>query len=242
MNGRGRSFPEVEDSARPGRWMVTFNDLMTLLLTFLILILTFSALQPEKASQAAASAVSALGAVRLGGNMAKRIFPPIVRPYLDRDIAAEKARRSSGRRDGTVRDRRDAVAAALAAVPGSRIDAVPGGFALYLPWDSLLAGESLRLGSSAVAVLDRLAFVSRGGGAQISITLPGERRVTGVAGVGDLERAILRSDVVARYLSEAGGVPAERISISGTRLSGGGPDRGSGPPAGEIRLGVAFSE
>jgi flagellar motor protein MotB len=222
--------------------MLTFHDLMTLLLAFFILVLSFSALPPEKASLAAASAVSALGAERLGGNLVERFFAPLARPYRDRDIEAEKARREGDRLRGVMRDRQAVVAVALASVPGSQIDAAAGGFAVRMPMAALFAGESFRPEASPKAVLDRLAEVSRTGGGQVAVEIQDagpESRDTGAAG---RERLIIRSDAVARYLNGTGGIPAERIFVSWTGASGAGGDRRNGTPGGEIRLGVAFTQ
>ncbi len=222
--------------------MLTFTDLMTLLLAFFILVLSFSALRPEKASLAAASAVSALGAERLGGNLVEQFFAPLARPYRDRDIEAEKARREGDRPRGVMRDRQAAVASVLASVPGSGIDAAAGGFAVRLPAAALFSGDSFRPESSPKAVLDRLAEVSRTGGAQVSVEVRDAGPETGETGAASRDRLIVRSDAVARYLNGTGGIPAERIFVSWTGASGAGGDRRNGTPGGEIRLGVAFTQ
>ncbi|NPU84729.1 MAG: hypothetical protein HPY65_09600 [Syntrophaceae bacterium] len=240
MTRQGRRYPEADDSGKRADWMVTFNDLMTLLLTFFILLLTFSTLQPEKASRAAASAVSALGAERMGGNAVERFFLPFIRPHVDRDIEEQKARKSSDRPGGIVRDRQAAVAAALASVPGSRIAAATGGFVVHLPLSGLFEGEALRPGETSRAVLDQLAAVSRGGGAWITVAANGEQSRPGEAGRRDREQSILRSDAVARYLNETGGIPVEKISVAWAETPGEGTGRLPGPTGVGIRLAVAF--
>jgi chemotaxis protein MotB len=240
LTGQAYRHPKTGDSGNQPNWMLTFNDLMTLLLTFFVLLLAFSTLQPEKASRAAASAVSALGAERMGGNAVERFLLPIVRPYPDRDVEEQRSRKNSGRPGDIVRDRQAVVAASLASVPGARIDAATGGFTVHLPQPGLFEGESLRPGPALRAVLDQLAAVSRGGGARITLTAGEEHRGPGDAGKMEREQSILRSDAVARYLNETGGIPVEKISIAWAGTPDEGTARRSGPAVGGIRLAVAF--
>ncbi len=236
MTGTGRRQPERDDSGKQANWMLTFNDLMTLLLTFFILLLAFSTLQPQKASQAAASAVSALGAERTGGNALEWF----IRPFVDRDIEAQKSLKGATRPGDIIRDRQAVVASALAALPGARLDAAAGGFTVHLPSAGLFEGESLKPGPAVKAVLDRLAAVSRGGGARVVVTAGEEIRGPGESGGERRSQSILRSDAVARYLYDAGGIPMERISIAWAGTPGGETDRRPDPAAGGIRLAVAF--
>lgn len=238
MTGAGRRQPARDDSGKQANWMLTFNDLMMLLLTFFVLLLAFSTLQPQKASQAAASAVSALGAERMGGNALEWF----IRPFVDRDIEAHKSRQGATRPGDIVRDRQAVVAQALATIPGARLDAAVGGFAARLPLPGLFEGDTLRLGPVLKGVLDRLADVSRGGGARVVVAVAAVHEMNGPEeSRGERRRrSILRSDAVARYLHEAGGVPAERISVGWVRTPGGETDRQPDPAAGEIRLDVAF--
>ncbi|MGV8078682.1 MAG: flagellar motor protein MotB [Syntrophales bacterium] len=236
MNGQGRRHPEPDDSGGRATWMLTFSDLMMLLLVFFVLLLAFSTLQPEKASRAAASTVSALGAERMGGNALEWF----IRPYTDRDIEEQKARKSAGRPGHIIRDRQAAVAAVLASVPGARIAAAAGGFVVHLPDSGLFQGESLRPDPALKAVLLQLTAIARGGGAGITVTAHGEPQDRGEALKGNRERSILRADAVARHLNETGGIPTERISIAWTGTPGAGTDRRPDPNAGEVRLAIAF--
>jgi chemotaxis protein MotB len=58
-------FEKPEDTSK---WLVTFNDLMTLLLTFFVLILSMSTLDAKKVKDFQSSLLAALGALEAGGD------------------------------------------------------------------------------------------------------------------------------------------------------------------------------
>ena len=64
--GRGAKKEKKQDEGAPG-WMVTFADLMTLLLTFFVLLLSMSTLDNQKVKLALGSLRGALGVLEGGG-------------------------------------------------------------------------------------------------------------------------------------------------------------------------------
>ena len=93
MKKRKEAAEEVRDS---NAWMVTFSDLLTLLLTFFVLLLTMSSLDDKKLEEAFGFFTGALGALNPGG-MGKiekiLILPPralVLEAFSGKDFAAEK--------------------------------------------------------------------------------------------------------------------------------------------------------
>lgn len=86
-----------KDDGPPGApaWMMTFSDITTLLLTFFILIMTFSSIEKEKFDKARGSLKGALGVVASTNERAKPMNEARQMAMNDRtrDEGAEIARR-----------------------------------------------------------------------------------------------------------------------------------------------------
>lgn len=72
-------------------WIVTFNDLLTIVFTFFALILAFSVPQPEYLSQLAHSFRQTWG---IGSVDHHKVIPELVNATRDRDIEREKAKKN----------------------------------------------------------------------------------------------------------------------------------------------------
>ncbi len=73
-----RNHENSEDEG--GKWLSTFNDMVTLLLTFFVLILSLSTPDTGKLKKVAASFNTAFGMFELGGKMDVNVFTPFVVP------------------------------------------------------------------------------------------------------------------------------------------------------------------
>jgi len=69
-----------EEGGGGGEWLATFNDMVTLLLTFFVLILSLSTPDTGKLSQAAVSLNTAFGMHEFGEKMDLNVFTPFVIP------------------------------------------------------------------------------------------------------------------------------------------------------------------
>ena len=67
-----------KDAAPKGNWMATFNDLVTLLLTFFVLLLSTSKLNVAKVKEASYSFSNASGFLDGGGIIDVNVFSPFV--------------------------------------------------------------------------------------------------------------------------------------------------------------------
>lgn len=70
--------PEQQETK--GTWLTTFNDLVTLLLTFFVLVLTMSSLDEAKVKEMSRSIIGAMGRLEAGSASEFRIFEPFVTP------------------------------------------------------------------------------------------------------------------------------------------------------------------
>ncbi len=86
--------PEEQEPGAPG-WMTTFADLMSLLLTFFILLLSFSTLEERKVKEALSSLKGALGVMPRSNEPRDRpdIRPPsIMKPIRAQDVQVQARR------------------------------------------------------------------------------------------------------------------------------------------------------
>ncbi|MDD5722894.1 MAG: flagellar motor protein MotB [Syntrophales bacterium] len=72
-----------------GKWLGTFNDMVTLLLTFFVLILSMSSLDVARVKEASYSFSSAFGMMDRGSVSGVSIFEPFIMPMGDKPLTAE---------------------------------------------------------------------------------------------------------------------------------------------------------
>lgn len=80
-----------------GKWLLTFNDMVTLLLTFFVLILSLSKLDASKLSEASRSVRSIFKLSEYGGKANVSIFTPFVIPMRDTELIFERDKRRLAR-------------------------------------------------------------------------------------------------------------------------------------------------
>jgi len=76
-----------------GKWLATFNDMVTLLLTFFVLILSMSKLDVAKVNEAVYAINDALGMLNLGETVDTRVFEPFIIPMGNRRLRFEEEKR-----------------------------------------------------------------------------------------------------------------------------------------------------
>ena len=89
----GRRGGDDEGGGAPA-WMVTYGDLMSLLLTFFVLLLSFSTVHEDEFRKAMASLQGALGVMPLERTVIQlpKATPEVPRPRPARQVAARLAR------------------------------------------------------------------------------------------------------------------------------------------------------
>ncbi len=126
-----------EEQAEGGRWLLTFNDLVTLLLTFFVLILSMSMMDPGKLTEATAAARNTFGRARVSPAAGPR-FEPFALPTRDRDIEREKTKKkgsanaANGRLPGGLDDERMRMIETLNGLQGIGTKILPEGLSICL--------------------------------------------------------------------------------------------------------------
>jgi chemotaxis protein MotB len=185
-------------------WVMTYGDMMSLLLTFFILIVSFSSMQEAKFKQAANSLRQAFG-VLVQPNSVIDFNQPLV-PKSDfgdsEDLLYEVRELELALLEQKVQDQ-------------VKVDLTPDGVTLTVDAPVFFAPARAELQPGSETVLDKLASFLR--------KFPGEIRVEGHSDTLPIATArfpsnwhlsAARAVAVARYF-QAHGVPAQRLAATG---------------------------
>ncbi|MDD2671232.1 MAG: flagellar motor protein MotB [Syntrophales bacterium] len=123
-------------------WLLPFNDMMTLLLTFFVLIISLSTIDSAKVQTASGSLGEALGYVQ--EKVAARVFDPFILPAGQDEKPGEPLQTEPAKILSA--QEKDALAAALNAMEGTRVQTSAGGMTV-----SLSAGILFRPGSADIS-------------------------------------------------------------------------------------------
>lgn len=185
-----------------GRWLLTFNDMITLILTFFVLILSMSDMDKPSIDQISQSVSEVFG---VGGIRKPLVTPRTSQPSADRgQIQAEKNPEISR------------MAIQIASLPGMEAQTTPGGIRIAMNEKVLFAPESEVLTESSQQVLLALAPILRK--AKASITVEGHtdnRPIVNERFPSNWELSTARAVSVVTFLVEKGGIAPERLYAVG---------------------------
>lgn len=210
------SSADAADEIDKNAWMVTFSDLLTLMITFFVLLLSMSSMDDAKLKEMFGALESDLGVLEMGMSeqVAMRGNPTMSFEILSQQLFQEM---------GIVRD----LFQAITADEGLPINSLKGnidfdkqvvlnerGLVITLADDLLFGPGETNLRPEVLIVLDRLA--ERFKKTKFIISIEGHSD-TEPAGTGKSNWAISarRAMNVMHYLSENDGVPAQRLSARG---------------------------
>lgn len=142
-------------------WLLTFNDLITLLLTFFVLIISLSSLNVEKVMMLGDSLRTFLGREKDAPEKVI-IFEPFVTPSIDQDIEKEKARRAKEGIKPTVPRQTEGLSRFIDGVrqiPDMKTREVNGNLYLSLPESFLFSPGSAKISDHRKDDMARLAVL-----------------------------------------------------------------------------------
>ena len=189
------------DSLNKG-WLITFNDMITLILTFFVLILSMSDMDKPSIDQISQSVSEAFG---VGGIRKPLVTPRTAEPSPDRgQIQAD-------RNPDMTR-----MAIQIASLPGMEAQTTPGGIRITMNEKVLFAPDSDVLSENSRQVLLALAPVLNTSDALITVEGHTDNRpAEGVRFPSNWELSTARAVSVVTFLAESGGVAPERLSAVG---------------------------
>ncbi len=215
MADKEKSAPE-EQSADTNAWMVTFSDLLTLMITFFVLLLTMSSMDDKKLKAISSTFSDSLGVLEMGkGGEVKKIKIIEKIEVISQDLLLEMS---------VIRNLLDE---AMSGAEGTTLDKLRGS----ADWEGMVTMDdrgvvvtfsdailfepgSMELNKEAFPIVDKLA--RRLAKAEFMISVEGHTDASPAAeeGGGNWFISARRAVSVMRYLNRAG-VGMERLSARG---------------------------
>lgn len=191
-----------EESGGAPAWLVTYGDLMSLLLTFFVLLLSFSTISERDFRRAMMSLQGAFGVLQYQDSAIRPITVTPRQASREMERIARKLRRAL-----QIRGLEDQVRIEFDAA---------GGFKLSLPDAILFDSASADLKPAAAPILDDVAEIL----AELPETFlevrghTDSRPLTSTARYRDnWDLSYFRADAVARYLNRAGNIPMRQFEV-----------------------------
>ncbi|MCK9362256.1 MAG: flagellar motor protein MotB [Syntrophales bacterium] len=204
-------------AASNGKWLITFNDMITLLLTFFVLILSMSTLEKTKTAGIADSARKVVGA-EASDVKARREEPKSITSSLqDKDIESVKRKKENGESpDDPVAGRRNVVAGRLENIDGVKTTPTQNGLFLSLNEKFLFPSGSADISEKGAKILETIAEILSK--ANVSVRVEGHTDATPIYSSkypSNWELSMARAARVVRWLAESGEIAPESLSAAG---------------------------
>jgi chemotaxis protein MotB len=226
-----RANKQAESDEAPGapEWMVTFSDCMTLLLTFFVLLLSFSSFDNRifrSLKVGYSTALSSITPVRRSERDALLYLPP-VKHVVELDKGSEKPTSDQGLQDGLMKE--------------TGLVDLQGGIAFLISSKKLFWGKGTALSPGGRHIMDTMASFLSGVPSRIVVSENGL--------VDDMSSeyfGLPRAWVVMEYLTSQRNLDWERFSISAASIlaqeSFTGSEPGLGRPEPERRVEIVLLE
>ena len=206
-----------ENNNRPqelrGRWLLTFNDMMTLLLAFFVLIISMSHLDAGKLKGVAASARKMAGGAEVPKGSKLIVIEPVVSSWRN---DRERTQASGQYVPGGLEDRKKALRQSLSQMEGVMVLPRKDGLALmmsepllFTPGAAELTGKGKQALKSLGEILQRTDVEIRVEGHTDDLPLTQGKYPS------NWELSLARAVNAVQYLAVQGGVAPERLSAAG---------------------------
>lgn len=200
--------PAVEPQ---GKWLLTFNDMITLLLTFFVLMISMSSMETRKVTSAS-EAVCEIAGGKSGRTIKKSVVPSL----YDEDIARAKRQKENGASEDPLAARRSLLAVLLKDIEGIEILPTKDGLSVSMNETLLFPSGSAVISSQGKQALHQISEVINR--ADVSVCVEGHTDATPIDSrqyPSNWELSLARAACVVRWLAENGAVSPERLSAAG---------------------------
>ena len=210
------------DRETPARsWLMSFNDLLTLILAFFVMIISMSSISAHPLREASQSMMKALGLVASKESLAVRSFDPFVKSFRDEAIDREKRRQKTD--DQTERsqlaaglDGRKELVRNLSGLTGVQAQVVREGVAVTLKVETIFETGSAQIKREAYPLLQSIGRRLTDIDARIAVEGHTDDGPVGNPQFeSNWELSTLRAVCIAQYLVSEGGIAADRMSAVG---------------------------
>ena len=224
-----------------GRWLLTFNDMMTLLFAFFVLIISMSSLDAAKVKGVAASARKVIGAAEVPKGSKIMVIEPVLSP-VERDRT-----QASGRYvPGGLEDRKKALQQSLLQVADVTVAPRKDGLAVMMSEPLLFTPGSAELIEKGQQVLKSLGTILQR--TDVDIRVEGHTDDLPLSAgkyPSNWELSLARAVNAVQYLAAKGGVAPERLSAAGyadTKPQAANSDAQSRQINGRVEVILRFAE
>ena len=197
-----------------GRWLLTFNDMVTLLFAFFVLIISMSRIEPAKTGGMAGSVRKVLGMQESPNERQARVIIPFALPIREEDI--ERVKQGEKTSSGKLLDRKTGLYQSLKRLKGFTVLTTVDGFSLTMEEPLLFAAGSAVVLPAGHHKLKSLAEVLQR--TDVNIRVEGYAGdLTGAPGniPSKWELSMARAIAIVKYFAGTGGVRPERLSAAG---------------------------
>lgn len=206
-----------EQTTEPrGNWLLTFNDMITLLLTFFVLILSMSNIEAAKVTDVAGSVKRVLGMQQEQETRPKAVIESVIPSIYDEDIQRKRKQKDHLIMSGTMAERRTVLAKAVEKLGGQRIVPNRNGLLLSLNEQLLFLPGLADVSTGGRNTLSALGEVLKR--SDVFIRVEGNTDDVPIATgqyPSNWELSLARAVGVVKYLAEDGGIAPERLSAVG---------------------------
>jgi len=196
-------------------WLLTFNDMMTLVFTFFVLILSFSSMQSSEILLATESFKKTLTPGKTEG-VFRSIISPVVSPYRDRDIEIERQKKAvTSQGDGKAGKLKLSMLVVVGGVDRLTVDQIRNDITINMEEATLFKPDTNHLNNRGEQILSSIADKIRDDKVDIRIECFDKKERSGGLSQGEANLSMFRAGTIARYLIEQGRLQPQRLSAMG---------------------------
>jgi chemotaxis protein MotB len=200
---------------RRENWLLTFNDMMTLVFTFFVLILSFSSMQSSEILLATDSLSRTLSPGNTEG-VFRSIISPVVSPYRDQDIEIEKKKKALISHDeGKAGKMKLTMLAIIGGEQQVTVDQIRNDITVNMEDAALFKPDTYLLHNHGEKILTNIADKIRDDKLDIRIECFDGNTQSGAVSQAPVNMSILRAGTITRYLIEQGRLQPQRLSAMG---------------------------
>jgi chemotaxis protein MotB len=199
-----------------GTWLLTFNDMITLMLTFFVLILSMSSIETTKVKDVADSVKRVLGIKLEQEGNSRGVIESVIPSLRDADIERERTQKDRKKVSRAFTDKREALSKAVENLEGQKMIQLKNGYSLSMNEQLLFPPGSAEISNAGHNALQALGEILQRSDALIRVEgntddLP----ISTGKYPSNWELSLARAVNVVKCLISSGIVAPERLSAAG---------------------------
>lgn len=201
-----------QETENPPGWLITFNDLITLLMVFFVLLFAMSNINAQKSEKLVGSIQSALGVLLEG----KKTAVQVVRPVQPTEPAAQEVSGGDSTADVGFSEAMQHAIDDLAGLPEITVIHTPKGLSLTLSDSILFQSGVSELRPEGYPVLNKIISILQSN--RFAVRVEGHTDNVSIRSMrfpSNWELSIARAVHVVKYFIDTGRIAPQRLSAVG---------------------------